>query len=194
MTHAAWVVVVVSALGCSGAAPGLRAADQHLREGDLARAALEYDAELASAATEQEASRARLLGTLVDLKLQKSERALEELRYIEYQNPGSTWGLFAGMLADEMGRARVLRETLIHTDAELHEMRQSIARLEQALEAVQNESAEQRAELAALKEERIKLQAQARDANERSAQQVKRVRELEQELDALKHVDMERQP
>lgn len=194
MTRSAWLVFLVSTVGCSASASGLSVADQHLAQGDLPRAALEYDAELASAATAQEAARARLLGTLVDLKLQRSERALEELRYIAYQNPGSTWGLFAGMLADEMGRARVLRETLIQTGAELHEMRQSLATHAQTLESVRKESAEQQAELAALKEERMKLQAHARDANERSAQLLKRARELEQELDALKHIDMERQP
>ena len=148
MTRSAWVLILTSTVGCAATAPGLSVADQHLEQGDLARAALEYQAELASAATNQEASRARLLGTLVDLKLQKSERALEELRDIEYQNPGSAWGLFAGMLADEMGRARVLRETLIHTGAELHEMRQSITKLEQTVESVQNERAEQQTSIA----------------------------------------------
>lgn len=194
MTRSAWLVFLVSTLGCAASAPGLSVADQHLGQGDLPRAALAYEAELASAATEQEAARARLLGTLVELKLQKSARALEELRHVAYQNPGSTWGLFAGMLADEMGRAKVLRETLIQTGAELHEMRQSLATQAQTLESVQRESAEQQAELASLKEERMKLQAQTREANERSALLLKRARELEQELDALKHIDMQRQP
>lgn len=175
-------------------APPPPSADELLVAGDYGAARAAYLREERASTSPNEIARARFLRALVRLAQQDLALAREELRSLEAVEPHGLWTWLARLLSDELARTTVLRDELRDAGAELHLLRLRIQILEQALDESQEEVTLRQEELDAMKEERIRLHAALREAEDRATDQAERVRDLEEALDALKRIDMQRDP
>lgn len=192
---------LVSAIGCTANPPAPRAkpapkpqGDELLARGDYEAAKAAYEREARLATSAERAARARFLRAMVRLAQQEPALAREELRSLERAAPGTIWPRLARLLSHELARADVLRQEVLDAGAELHEQRLQLQELERALEEARELLAAAESELQTTKEERLRLQALLRDAEERATAQAQRVRELEAAFEALKNIDMQREP
>lgn len=119
---------------------------------------------------------------------------IDELRAIERAYPRSRWGHLAGVLVTEIDRGTVLRQAVMAAGADLRAANETVETQKQRITLLTTQGAEQQTALAAVREERTRLQTQVRELEERTATQEARIKELEAELLALKKVDMERRP
>lgn len=119
---------------------------------------------------------------------------LDKLRVLERTYPRSAWGHLAGVLANEIDRATVLRQAVMAAGADLRAAEQRVDQLAQKITTLTAQVADQQAALTALRDERTKLQLQVRDADDRATAHEARIHELEAELAALKQIDLQRAP
>jgi chromosome segregation ATPase len=176
------------------AKPRLPSADQLFARGEYEAAKSAYEREARLGTSAEAAARARFFRALVQLAQKDAALAHEELRALERVARGSVWPRVARLLSDELARGTVLQKAMLDAGAELHLLRLRIQLLERAAEDAQQQLAERDTELQTLKEERQRVQAALRDAEERANAQAQRVRELEAALEALKNIDMQREP
>ncbi|KIG14621.1 hypothetical protein DB30_06500 [Enhygromyxa salina] len=117
-----------------------------------------------------------------------------ELRTLELDHADSVWGKIAAAHASKILRADALQEALLELTLELRELERQTSDLEHAL-AEAEASVEQRdAKLATLEREREQLRAQLDAAQAAAKLAAGRILALEEELAALKQVDMQREP
>lgn len=121
-------------------------------------------------------------------------RAESELRSLEHELGTTTWGVLARLFLKEMARGTVLREALLQAGVELHTLEQNLSQLNREHSEALTTQKEQEQALNSLREERLKLQVQLKEAQERVSDLTERVNELDEELSALKRIDMQRQP
>lgn len=178
----------------SAPAPPPPSADDFLAAGDYGRARAAYLREERASRSPSDVARARFFRALVRLAQRDAALAQEELRSLAAREPADMWTRLARVLSDELARTTVLREELRDAGAELHLLRLRIQILEEVLEESQQEATQRQEEIDAMKEDRLRLQAALRDAEERAADNARQVRELEEALDALKRIDMQREP
>lgn len=178
----------------SAPAPPPPTADDLLAAGDYGRARAAYLREERTGQTPSDVARARFFRALARLAQRDAALAQEELRSLAALEPPDMWTRLARVLSDELARTTVLREELRDAGAELHLLRLRIQILEEALEESQQEVTQRQEEIDTLREDRLRLQAALRDAEERAADNARQVRELEEALDALKRIDMQRDP
>lgn len=119
---------------------------------------------------------------------------VDELRTLERTYPRSRWGHVAGVLASEIDRGTVLRQAVMAAGADLRAAEQRVEDLTQKIATLTTLTAEQQAAIASLRDERTRLQQQARELEEHATDRDAKLRELEAELAALKQVDMQRPP
>lgn len=168
--------------------------DQLFARGEYEAAKTAYEREARLGTSAEAVARARFFRALVRLAQQDAALAHEELRALERAAPGSVWPRLARLLSDELARGTVLHQAMLDAGAELHLLRLRIQMLEHAAEDAHEQLAERDTELQSLKDERQRVQAALRDAEERASSQTQRVRELEGALEALKKIDMQREP
>ncbi len=121
-------------------------------------------------------------------------RVLAELRVLELEYPDLVWGRMAAHLVEQLTRADALQATLLELVLERRELRARIETLEQRLAEVQSELDQADSERVAVGRERAELVEQLELARTQVASTAARVRELEDELAALKQIDMQREP
>jgi chromosome segregation ATPase len=118
----------------------------------------------------------------------------DELHRLERTYPRSRWGKIAGALAGEIDRGTVLRQAVMAAGVDLRGTQDKLDQLTQKLTEATAQQADQQAAIAALRDERGKLQHQVKDLEDRATAQETHIKELEAELAALKQVDMQRSP
>lgn len=118
----------------------------------------------------------------------------DELHRLERTYPHSRWGKIAGTLANEIDRGTVLRQAIMAAGVDLRGAQDKLDQLTQKLTVATTQQADQQAAIAALRDERGKLQHQVKDLEDRATSQETHIKELEAELAALKQVDMQRSP
>lgn len=172
-------------------------ADALFVRGAFTEAIAEYDEQLRRDPHPRSVAQNQFLRAMARLASGNSEqkrRAREELWRLEHEHAGSLWGTLARAHLAEIARGTVLRQAVQQAGVDLHVARERVAELEAELLRIGDENAELQVLLASTREERAKLQRRFDDALEHGKTREERVRELENELSALKRIDMERQP
>ncbi|MFO7566374.1 MAG: hypothetical protein R6X02_27270 [Enhygromyxa sp.] len=136
----------------------------------------------------------RALAWLVQDPPGKHARALLELRQLEFEHPDLLWGRLAGLYVAAMTRVEVLQATLVELAIEQRDLQTRLEALEQSLAELLAERSKREADLAALNRERNQLVEQLEEARKQAVEAAARLRELEDELAALKQIDMQREP
>lgn len=185
----------------SASSPQEPSADALFAQERFAEAASRYAQELHERSHEssRSASRARArffraLALFAQDDPANKRRAESELRSLEHELSTTTWGVLARLFLKEMARGTVLREALLQAGVELHSLEQSLSQLNREHSEALTTQKEQEQALNSLREERLKLQVQLKEAQERVSDLTERVNELDEELSALKRIDMQRQP
>ncbi|MBX3217324.1 MAG: hypothetical protein KF850_35160 [Labilithrix sp.] len=190
--------LAVGALACRRAEPpavlpsAVESGRARFARGELSRARVDYEHALADAVTEEEIAEARLFIVLTRMPTQTSFTNAAELRAVEVQYPNTRWGRIAALLNAEITRAEVLREAVMTAGADVRASEAKLAELRREIEGLEGQAAESRDALAAAREERARLAAQLKTANEHLAASTTQLRELEEKLEALKKIDMNR--
>src|SRR5690606_18029151 len=97
-----------------------------------------YQREEQNSRSPEDAARARFLRAFVQLALQDTASAQEDLRSLEISTKSSNlWTRLARLLSHELARATVLHEAVLDAGAELHALRLRIQELESLLESAQ---------------------------------------------------------
>lgn len=122
------------------------------------------------------------------------DRALLELRNVEFEYSDLIWGRLAGHHVADAARVDALQVTLLELAVEQRDCLARIDELEQHLADAQSELAARESKLADVERERDELREQLDSARTRAAETAVRLRELEAELAALKQIDMQREP
>nr|MCH9682229.1 hypothetical protein [Deltaproteobacteria bacterium] len=120
--------------------------------------------------------------------------AFDALRAIEYEHGPTLWGRVARLFVDELSRADALRETVVSMGIELRETQAELGVVEADLETSRALAEDQRSTVAGLREERKRMTKQLAQSEAEVDEQAARIVALEQELSALKQIDMQRQP
>lgn len=204
------VAVVACALGgsascaTSGAAPAPEpqvevppSGDELFTAGNYAEAIVAYGRELEGMAEADERARVRLfraLARLAEGDARGEQDAMAELRAVELRYGTSLWGRIARIYILEITRRDALREAIMQAGAELRETEQHVQQLQHRLLTVQTLADDQERAIGSLKDERKKLQRQLEGVTEQAQAQSERILELQQELEALKQIDMRRKP
>jgi chromosome segregation ATPase len=165
------------------------------RYGELVRLATHViEDEDTSRAREAEARFFRALAWLAEDPQDPHDRALLELRTLEFEFPELIWGRIAALHVASATRLQALQATLLSLAAEQSELQVRIDVLEQSLIDVQSQLDERELQLAELGRERSELLEQLEQARAEMDATAARLRELENELEALKLIDMQREP
>jgi septal ring factor EnvC (AmiA/AmiB activator) len=136
----------------------------------------------------------RALAWLARDPLGNQERALLELRTVEFEYTDLVWGRLAAHYVGEAARVDALQATLLELAVEQRDLQMRIDELERNLEELHAELATRDAEITKLARERGELLEQLEQARELAATTAVRLRELEDELAALKQIDMQLEP
>ncbi|HVH99765.1 MAG TPA: hypothetical protein VM869_13680 [Enhygromyxa sp.] len=136
----------------------------------------------------------RALAWLAQGSHENQARALLELRTLEFEYDDVIWGRVAAHYVATATRVDALQATLLELGVEQRELQGRIEVLEQSLIDVQAELVVRDEKLAALERERDELTEQLEAARVEAAATAARLRELEDELAALKQIDMQREP
>lgn len=172
-------------------------ADALFVRGAFTEAIAEYDDELRRDPHPRSVAKNQFLRAMARLgsgNPEQKRRALEELWLLEHEHAGSLWGTLARAHLAEIARGTVLRQAVQQAGVDLHVARERAAELEAELLRVGDVNAELQVLLASTRDERAKLQRRLDEAAEQGRTREERLRELENELSALKRIDMERQP
>lgn len=121
-------------------------------------------------------------------------RALLELRKLEFEFSDVVWGRFAALYVATATRVDALQATLLEVSFEQRELQARIEVLEQSLVELHAELGKRDTEVDGLERERNELTEQLEEVRAEAAAAVARQRELEDELAALKQIDMQREP
>jgi hypothetical protein len=121
-------------------------------------------------------------------------RALHEFRTLEFEFGDVIWGDVAALYVATATRVDALQATLLELGFEQRELQARIEVLERSLADVHTELAERDTKIEALQRERSELAEQLEAARAEAKKTVARLRELEDELAALKQIDMQRDP
>jgi hypothetical protein len=121
-------------------------------------------------------------------------RALLEFRTLEFEYSDVIWGHVAALYVATATRVDALQATLLELGFEQRELQARIEVLEASLAELHVELGERDAEISGLARERNELTEQLEEARAEAAVTVARLRELEDELAALKQIDMQREP
>lgn len=124
----------------------------------------------------------------------KQARALLDLRKLEFEHGDLLWGRLAGLHVAALTRVDVLQTTLLELAIEQRDLQARVEVLEQALAELHAERIEREAEHATLARERNELLEQLDETRKQATTLAARLRELEDELAALKQIDMQREP
>jgi hypothetical protein len=124
----------------------------------------------------------------------KQPRALFELRKLELEDADLLWGHLAGLHVTALTRVEVLQLTLLELAIEQGHLQVRIDALEGELADRIAERSKREADLAALTRERNDLLEKIDEARKQATVTAARLRELEDELAALKQIDMQREP
>jgi hypothetical protein len=198
-----WLSLVV--LGCAhppapAVAPTAEAATLdrlylEQRYGELALLAAGVMAD--EAATRERIAEARFfraLAWLAEDPQGNQDRALLELRRLEFEFSDVIWGRLAALHVASATRVQALRATLLELAAEQSAMQVRVEALEQSLADLQGELTERELEIAEFQRARNELLEQLDQERSEMAATSARLRELENELEALKQIDMQRDP
>lgn len=128
-----------------------------------------------------------------DRQLERA-RGLLELRTLEAEYADSVWGRIAGAYAGRILRTDLLQEAVLELTLDLRDLEQHIRTLEQSLTEAQTKLEERDTKLAAVERERDQLRVKLDQAAAQAKLTASRITELEEELNALKQVDMQREP
>lgn len=190
---------IVAAGGCQTPPPvrPLDVADRHFTGGEYAAAAASYDGAAASAIDSDDELRGRFFALLSSRAASPPTQAgasLAALRAFAAEASSSPWGRLAGLYADEMAQTDALQQAVLRAGADLAARDERIA----ALERVIIERGKQNDELAALvtelKDERERQERAERELEELLSSRAEAIVKLENELEALKRIDLSRSP
>lgn len=121
-------------------------------------------------------------------------RGLLELRALEFEYADFVWGQIAAAYVSKILRADLLQEALLELTLELRDVEQHIRALEQSLAETQATLAQRDTKLTTVERERDQLRVKLDEALAQAELTAGRILELEEELAALKQVDMQREP
>ncbi|PRQ05601.1 hypothetical protein [Enhygromyxa salina] len=128
-----------------------------------------------------------------DRRIERARGELE-LRALELDYADCVWGQIAGAYASKLFRVDALQSALLELTLELRELEGQISTLEHELAEVEANGEQRDAKLAAVERERDQLRAQLDAAQAGAKLAESRIVALEEELAALKQVDMQREP
>lgn len=136
----------------------------------------------------------RALARLSQHARSDQERGLTELRELELEFPDLVWGRMAALYVAQLTRADVLHESMLQAGVELRQLQDRIRVLEAEIADARSGEAHRQAKLSAIEGDREQLRKQLDEVQIRATAQVRRIAELEEELAALKRIDMQREP
>ncbi len=198
MRHAVASLLAVVVVGCQTPPPvrPLDAADRLFVAGDPA-AADAYAAAAPRVLDSNEELRARffsLLSRRASAPATESGAMQLALRAFAAEASSTPWGRLAALYADEMARTDALQQAVLRAGADLAQRDERIAALERTLveRGVQND--ELSALIAELKDEREKQGRAQRELEELLSSRADAIVKLENELEALKRIDLARSP
>lgn len=174
-------------------APPAPLATELFARGDWARAAAAFE-QMAAQGSPAHRAEACFFLALTLVARQHDEPALQVLRRLQDEQPDSPWARAAAVLERVVAHGVLLREEWMRAVVELDEATDRVRTLEQEVALLEAQQRPEQAALAASREERTRLQGQAKQAEERLAALTERIVELERELGELKQVDMQQAP
>jgi septal ring factor EnvC (AmiA/AmiB activator) len=121
-------------------------------------------------------------------------RALLELRRLEFEFSDVIWGHLAALYVAAATRVDALQATLLELGFDQRELQARIEVLEQSLVELHAELGKRDTQVDELERERNDLTEQLDEARAEAATTIALLRELEDELAALKQIDMQREP
>jgi hypothetical protein len=121
-------------------------------------------------------------------------RAFLELRELELQFSDYVWGRIAAAYAAKIVRGEILQEALLECTLDLRALEQEFSELEQRHAETVTALTQREAKQSSLEHEREQLRKQLEEAQVKINAAAARVFALEEELAALKQVDMQRDP
>jgi DNA repair exonuclease SbcCD ATPase subunit len=205
-----WVALVLltasgmAACATAGATWGTTAGHEATVSGDdlfaagrHAEAISAYGAELQSVRDADEEARLRLfraLAYLSDEEARGDAQAMEDLRAVERRHGGEPWGHVARILVLELTRRDALREALMRAGADARQTEQRLQRERSRLLTAQALVEAQAKALSSVEDERKALRRQLDAVTEQTQSQQERIIELQRELEALKQIDLGRDP
>jgi chromosome segregation ATPase len=166
----------------------------HFARGDLRFAIAALQRALREARTEEDVAEVRFFIALSRIAEGQSTRGLADLRAVEFEHAKSRWGRLAGIITAEIARGRVLREAVMAAGAGVRGAQEEVKAEQARIEALTAQLSEQQDALASAREERARALAQLNAANDTIGAQAARIKELQEKLDAMKKIDMQRQP
>jgi hypothetical protein len=116
------------------------------------------------------------------------------LRSFAAEASSTPWGRLAGLYADEMARTDALQQAVLRAGADLAQRDERIAALERTLVERGAQSDELSAVIVELKDEREKQARAQRELEELLSSRADAIVKLENELEALKRIDLARSP
>jgi hypothetical protein len=193
------VVVVAIVVGACQTPPPVRpldTADRLFVAGDPA-AADAYAAAAAAATDSNDELRARfftLLARRATATPTESGAMQAALRAFAGEASSTPWGRLAALYADEMARTDAIQQAVLRAGAELAQRDERIAALERTLVERGTQNEQLSALIAELKDEREKQARAQRELEELLSSRADAIVKLENELEALKRIDLSRTP
>ncbi len=190
------VLMLVSACATTKTRP-IDVADRLWISGDDEAAALSYAAVADVAGEGEESIRARFFSIIARRAVggpAAFDDAQAALRALAAEAEASPWGRLAGFYADELSQIEALRKTVLAAGADLASMQARIDVLQADLVARGVERDALDAKFSAVWDEQAQLQRTVRDLEELLEDRNARLVDLEQELTALKRIDMSETP
>ncbi|HEY1101440.1 MAG TPA: hypothetical protein VGF99_21050, partial [Myxococcota bacterium] len=164
---------------------------------DDAAATVAYAAAEKASTDSNEQLRARffaLIARRVGSGPEHFDDAMNALRAFAAEASSSQWGRLAGLYANEMGQIDALRRTVLRAGADLAAFETRIDVLERELSNRDLLVGELQTQMTAMKDERTQLQRSVRELEELLQSRAAKLVDLENELEALKRIDMQRTP
>lgn len=124
----------------------------------------------------------------------ESDAMQEALRAFAAEASSTPWGRLAGLYADEMARTDALQQAVLRAGADLAQRDERIAALERTLIERGEQSEQLSALIAELKDERERQARAQRELEELLSSRADAIVKLENELEALKRIDLSRTP
>jgi chromosome segregation ATPase len=136
----------------------------------------------------------RALAWLAQNPDRNQDRAVHELRKLEFEFSDVIWGRVAALYVAAVTRIDALQATLVELGFEHRELQARIEVLEQSLTELHADLETRDTTISGLERERDEFTKQLEAARTEAAATSARLRELEDELAALKQIDMQREP
>jgi hypothetical protein len=196
--RASLTCVVIVAAGCQTPPPvrPLDTADRLFVVGDPG-AADAYAAAAPKIVDSNEELRARFFALLARRAIApptESGAMQQALRAFAGEASSTPWGRLAALYADEMARTDALQQAVLRAGADLAQRDERLAALERTLAERGTQSDELSALIVELKDERDRQARAQRDLEELLSSRADAIVKLENELEALKRIDLARTP